>query len=85
MTGKCAGLLSFLLLPDSPTISHATAEYTLQLNIVNKKFMDLQLCLDGQKCRFFTAAVNLVTARPEEAYVVVVPALLLLGIALEGG
>src|SRR5215831_8101293 len=42
ITGKWARLSLELSNPVSPTISHATAEYTLRRNIVNKKFEDLQ-------------------------------------------
>jgi hypothetical protein len=42
MTGKWAGLVLLFSNPVSPTISHATAEYTLWRDIVNKIFEDLE-------------------------------------------
>src|SRR6476620_4519589 len=51
ITGKWAGLLLFFSNPVSPTISHATAEYTPRRDIVNKKFEDLQVFLCSRKCR----------------------------------
>src|SRR6476620_7088290 len=51
ITGKWAGLLLFLFNPVSPTISHATAEYTPRRYIVNKKLEDLQVFLSSRNCR----------------------------------
>src|SRR6476659_891466 len=53
ITGKWAGLLLFLSNPVSPTISHATAEYTPRRYIVNKKFEDLQVFLSSRNCRIW--------------------------------
>src|SRR5262245_21715644 len=61
MTGKCAGLLEILLDPISPTISHATAEYTLRQHIVNRMFMYLQVFQSNEKAAFCAAKIFVAT------------------------
>ena len=61
ITGKWAGLSLGFSNPVSPTISHATAEYTPRQDIVNKKFEDLQVFLNRQKRRILKGKINLET------------------------